>query len=346
LSQGHLVAFPTDGDCQIAANVLCTEAVDQLTRLGNNTAATLTLALPSAAHALDWAPAMGPLARRLARRCWPGPVTLVTSEGVEQGLASRLPESVRRCLCPEGSLWLYVPGHEALAETLQLLPAPLVLKPTPPTATVESLHSAIGGELAVIVSDGPSRPLRPCSVVRVQGQDWTMLQEGAISAQVLGRKTACVILFVCTGNTCRSPMAASLCRKLLAERLHCSPAQLPEHGYVVLSAGMAAMPGDSASPEAVDVVRDLGADLSDHASRPLTDDLVLQADHLLTMTRGHQAAVSARYSRYGPQPRLLDPEGRDISDPVGAEREVYRECAQEILRDLERFVAELPIKES
>src|SRR5260370_27824188 len=95
LAEGHLVAFPTDTVYAVVASARVPEAVERLRqatqRADDN---PLPLAVAGSAAALDWAPDMSPLGRRLTRRCWPGPVTLVFAEGVERGLASPLPEAV------------------------------------------------------------------------------------------------------------------------------------------------------------------------------------------------------------------------------------------------------------
>ena len=87
----------------------------------------------------DWAPGMGPLGRRLAHRFWPGPLTLECGEGVADGLAGRLPDAVRREVCPQGWLRLRSPAHEAVLATLRALAGPMLLAPararTPPTPT-------------------------------------------------------------------------------------------------------------------------------------------------------------------------------------------------------------------
>lgn len=346
LQRGELVVFLTDTSYGVAASVLAPAAVEKVLSFSPADEPP-TLALPGVEHALDWAPHMSMLGRRLARRCWPGPVTLVFP-GMADQLAEKLPETVRQQLCPAGDLALTVPGHDAILDAALRLPAPLVLARLAPPAgaseiTVEQLVSRIGESAALIVADG-TRPAAPLpSIVQINGQNWTMLREGAVTAEEVAHKTTCVILFVCTGNTCRSPMAEALCNKLLADRLRCSPQELIDRGYLVLSAGLAAYAGDEASPEAVQAVQELGGDLSAHASKPLTPDLVLAADHLLAMTQGHLAAVAARYGHYGPRPRLLDPAGGDVADPVGADQQVYRDCARQIASHLERFLPELPL---
>jgi protein-tyrosine phosphatase len=271
---------------------------------------------------------------------------MVFSDRINEGLAARLPEGVRQLLCPDGALSLYVPGHEALTEALYVLSAPLVLATPGPHAalsTVEGMREVAGDAVQFILDDGPCTCTKAFTVVRINGPGWSMLTEGAVTAAEIARKTVCMIVFVCTGNTCRSPMAEALCRKLLADRLHCTPSELPERGFLILSAGIAALPGDPASPEAVEVMTELGAELKDHTSRPLSSDMVWQADYLITMTRAHQVAMASRFAPYMAETRLLDPAGGDVADPVGAEREVYRDCARQIREHLEKFVAELPI---
>lgn len=347
LERGQLVAFPTDTIYAVAAYALLPEAVERLYALAGSGNGPMTLAVTSAGQALDWAPEMSPVGKRLARRCWPGPVTLLFSEGLENGLLGRVPEEVRRRLCPADALGLQVPGHEALWHALRLLPAPVVLVGAPgpegsPRATsAEQVMAQLGDRVAMVVDAGPSRDDKPASVVRVRGNSWEMVHEGAVSAEEVGQQTTCVIVFVCTGNTCRSPMAEALCVKLLAERLGCSREELPKRGFLVLSAGLAAAAGDTAAAEAIATARDLGADLTEHESRPLTADLVAQADFLITMTQGHAAALTSRFARHNPRPRLLCPEGGDVADPIGGDADVYRQCAREILGHLERLLPEL-----
>ena len=130
-----------------------------------------------------------------------------------------------------------------------------------------------------------------------------------------------MVLLVCTGNTCRSPMAEVLCRKMLAEKKGCSPAELSVNGIVVQSAGISAMMGGRPTAEAVTVMADMGIDLSGHESQPLTEQLVRHADLLITMTRSHRQAILTEWPDAADHTRLLCQGGQDVADPVsGAQR--------------------------
>jgi protein-tyrosine phosphatase len=346
LGEGRLVAFPTETVYGLAASALVPAAVERLRHSkGRPDAKPLTLAIAGAADALDWVPDMSALGRRLARRCWPGPVTLVFNGGIERGLASRLSEAVRQWLAPAGTLGLRVPDHDAILQVLRQLPGPLVLTSAnasgmPPATTAGQVIEAVGQDVDLVIDDGPSQYGQASTVVKVNGNRFEVLREGVVPVSALERLTPCIIVFVCTGNTCRSPLAEGLCKNLLADRLGCSVEALPERGFIVLSAGLAAMMGGGAAPEAALAAQELGADLSGHASRPLTADLVAQADHVITMTRSHLLAVASQFPRVDPPVRLLGGDGQDIADPIGCDQHVYRECAQQILQHLESLVPE------
>src|SRR5690606_38607488 len=102
-----------------------------------------------------------------------------------------------------------------------------------------------------------------------------------VSERMLARLAGEVYLFVCTGNTCRSPMAEALFRKMLADRLECREDELMDHGFVVISAGLAAYKGAPAAPESLEILRREGIDLSAHESQPVTEELLFHCDHIL-----------------------------------------------------------------
>ncbi|MGB9661850.1 MAG: low molecular weight protein arginine phosphatase [Moorellaceae bacterium] len=155
-----------------------------------------------------------------------------------------------------------------------------------------------------------------------------------------------VVLFVCTGNTCRSAMAEGLARKIAGDR-----------GWEleVFSAGLAAWPGAPATEEAIRAAAELGADIKEHRARHLESELVEKADLILTMTAAHKKAVMDRFPaarektftlmEYVAEPSAEESpeeERGDIPDPVGGPLEVYRTCAARLKdlveRALDKFV--------
>jgi len=132
------------------------------------------------------------------------------------------------------------------------------------------------------------------------------------------------ILFVCTGNTCRSVMAAALAQRALAGM------SLEGVQVEIASSGLVAMPGDSASPGAVTVMRQKGIDLSDHRAALLTRRDVEDADLVLTMTSGHQEALCRLIPSCTGKIHILARYAGavgDVSDPFGQSDHIYRQVA-------------------
>src|SRR5262249_28811221 len=149
---------------------------------------------------------------RLARRCMPGPITLVCDVPNDDEACDGLLVASRRWVCPNGTLGLRAPAHEAILHVLQLLPGPLVLTSANPSGNAEATDAdqvarTFENKLALIIDDGPSPLGRASTVVRIQGDSWKILREGSLTSADMQALAACMILFVCTGNTCRSPLA-------------------------------------------------------------------------------------------------------------------------------------------
>jgi protein-tyrosine phosphatase len=124
-------------------------------------------------------------------------------------------------------------------------------------------------------------------------------------------------------------------------KLDCQVDELPQKGFIVQSAGLAAAHGQPAAQEAVIVAREFGADLSQHRSQPITEQLVLEATNILVMTRSHLLLLIDYFPERGSTMRTLSPSGLDLDDPIGCDISVYRSCARSIELALEDLLPTL-----
>jgi tRNA threonylcarbamoyl adenosine modification protein (Sua5/YciO/YrdC/YwlC family) len=336
LAEGQLIALPTETVYGLAASACCPDAVERILKVkGRPTGQPMALAIKSAEEAPDFVPNLSPLARRLARRCWPGPVTLVVDNNHRDGLMHQLPREVRNVVAPNGTVGLRVPANNMAQDVLRMLCGPIVLTSAnrsgqPDAVTAQEVVEYLGGDVALVLDDGRCRYSQPSSVVRVKENKFEVLREGVVSAATLKRLAGILVVVVCTGNTCRSPMAEILMRDSLAKSLGCSLEELDERGIVVMSAGIAAAPGCPPASEAVQVMKEQGLDLSRHEAQPLTEQLVRHSDVILAMTQSHLQSIVDRWPEAAGRTFLMMPDKADVADPIGQSLGAYRHCAAQL----------------
>jgi protein-tyrosine-phosphatase len=142
-------------------------------------------------------------------------------------------------------------------------------------------------------------------------------------------KRARLFLFVCSGNTCRSPMAAAIANAELANRLGISVDALETVNVRALSAGVSARAGAPLTPEAVEVLRSFDVPVQPHAARNLTPELASEAELIFCMTKAHRQAVVEMLPQFASKTYCLHTE-TDVDDPIGKGMAAYIECARQI----------------
>ncbi len=316
LRDGLLVIFPTETVYGLAARADRPDAVAALRAAkGREGAKPLTLHFPTLEEALR---RFGPLpegAARLAERRLPGPVTLVVPDPAGGTAGVRVPDdAVARAV-------LEAAGCPVVATSVNLSGEP------PATTGAAAAASEAGRRAAVVLDAGPARLGKPSTVVRFEGDRVEILREGAVPADEALEDAARLMLFVCTGNLCRSPLAAAIAAKVMADRRGIGVGDLLSRGRVARSAGTAAGTGNAATPESVAEGRRLGVDLSGHRSSPVTPTLVGRSHRVFTAEASHRRAILEFVPEAARRVDLLDPAGRDLADPFGRGADAYGRMA-------------------
>ncbi|MEK6677526.1 MAG: Sua5/YciO/YrdC/YwlC family protein, partial [Planctomycetota bacterium] len=210
----------------------------------------------------------------------------------------------------------------------------------PPQTGVEAKRN-LDGQVDLLIDAGHTRFAKASTIVRVTNRSYEVLREGVLDARIIERMAILRILFVCTGNTCRSPMAAGLARKMLAGRIGCAVVDLPVRGVLVESAGTSGGVG-RASTEAVAAMERRGVDLSDHSSSSLKVEMLQQSDYVFAMTRSHRETALAMVPSAADRIHLLIDE-EDIQDPMGSSIQEYDVCAEKIAKGLEKRMREITL---
>ncbi|MGP1309644.1 MAG: Sua5/YciO/YrdC/YwlC family protein [Phycisphaerales bacterium] len=339
LRSGRLVALPTEtvyglaGDARTAGVV---GAIRQLTGLKED--APLAWHAPGSKAVREAVPLRSAMHRRAVERLGAGPVTFMIEATPDELAQICAALGVPGGVIDNGAAALVrIPGHPFARAALAAAGVPVVIAGASPKGVPAPTDARLGfdeasqARIALLVDDGPTTLRKPSTLVRLtRDGGLTVVREGAVDERLIRKRLARTLLFVCSGNTCRSPMAAAIANALARERFGDDPTEPPVHAE---SAGTSAMRGGAQTPEGVRALRDLGVPVDGHESRPLTRELIEQADRVFVMTPDHLRAARGLVPDLADRIELLDPEGEAIPDPIGMDQSVYTQTAER-LRDL------------
>lgn len=276
--------------------------------------------------------------RRLLDRLCPGPVRFVIEQPEPALAAARAAMHVEAGIIDDGQRIAFrVPDHPVARRVLRDAGVPCVAR------RLGAARWALGddpGTTAAIIPDNPKPDPAPDAIVddgptlhrdysttvRIDREGKIAVDPGGVlSERGIMEQLDRLILFVCTGNTCRSPLAERIARSIESES--------PPTGVTTrfASAGIAAGEGMPATPEADDTLRARGIDPGEHRSRALTPKMIDEAEIIFTMTPSHAEAImnAAPDAAHKVFP-LADAE--PVQDPIGQGPEVYAHTADQIER--------------
>ncbi|MHC4155785.1 MAG: L-threonylcarbamoyladenylate synthase [Planctomycetota bacterium] len=346
---GGLVAFPTETVYGIACRAKA-ESIARLDELkGGRADKAYTLHISDKGEVGRYVPRVGLRVRKLVERAWPGPLTMVFELDAQDAgkQRERLEKEVYESLYRDGSIGIRCPDNAIASSLLREAAGPVVapsanLSGEAPAVDAAGVLAQLSGRIDVLLDGGPCRYKRSSTVVRVSKGSLQILRSGVYAPEELQAVSQVTFLFVCTGNTCRSPMAQGMFGKYLSEKLGCKVDDLAKMGYKVGSAGTIDVGGFPASPEAARACAAKGVDIRAHGSRVLSEQLIKESDVIFAMCGMHRDRVVALDSDAGEKCVLLS-SGGDIPDPIGQPQEVYERCADLIEQAVKKRIGELVV---
>ena len=325
LKAGGLVAFPTETVYGLAA-LPNTIAVEKLRYIKNRyEVKQFSFCIHSIEQAEQMAGVISTLAYKLMNKFWPGPLTLILASRPGETVGLRMPDHpVAQLLLKEIDEPVFAPSANFSGEK-----APV---------NAQEVLKALAGKIDIVIDSGESKLKASSTVCKVADESFEIIRQGAITQEMIDQvlKTK-DILFICTGNSCRSAMAEGIMKKMVksSENIHVS------------SAGVAAYEGMPASEEAVLVMQAQGVDISAHKARRVTDMMLKQADFILVMDQGHKQYILKQRGELNNKVFLLKEFSEDksgglsIGDPIGMHITFYEKVARELQKSIEGLVAKI-----
>ncbi|MBI5023931.1 MAG: threonylcarbamoyl-AMP synthase [Candidatus Omnitrophica bacterium] len=327
IRKGGLVVFPTETVYGVGANLANDTAMRRLREVKKRAPdKPFSILISQVGLISNYTPATDPALYKLIDTYWPGPLTVVVpGKQEDQTIGVRMPDHpIALRLVQDAQCTIAAPSAN--------------FEGNPAPATCQEALRDMDGLVDAAIDGGAAKLGIGSSVVDLAHGSPKVLRDGVITQEDVDRVVKKkVILFVCTGNSCRSVMAEYLLKSMLAGR----------QDVEVTSAGTGVFLQTTASSETVSILKEEGIDAAHHLSRAIHSILLKKSDLIIVMTRGHRQQVLERVPEVEKRIYLLrefidTPSGYqielDVPDPIGQPHYAYKECFAVVKEAMHKIV--------